>query len=70
MELLDIDKYYDIVKLLINQTFKFTINKVRIEPKFALNLITRALNDASIVGRAKNTHLIIYNREDCYGSKS
>ena len=64
MRLMDLDNYYNILALIINKTFTFTINNERIDPDFARYLITRALNDRSIVGRAKNTHLIIYNRED------
>lgn len=59
----DLDDYYNILTLIINRMFKFTINNVRIEPKFAHHLIRMSLNDNSIVGRAINTHLIIYNRE-------
>lgn len=59
----DLDDFYNILTLIINRTFKFTINNVRIEPKFDYHLIRMSLNDNSIVGRAINTHLIIYNRE-------
>lgn len=61
---LGLDIVNSVVPLLINQMYKFTINNVRIEPKFVFYLITRALNDASVVGRAKNTHLIIYHRKE------
>jgi len=62
MSIIDFDNYYNILTLLLNKSFKYTINNIRIDPMFAHHLIRMALNDKSIVGRAKNTHLIIYKR--------
>ena len=61
--LMDIDNYYNMLTLCINGAFKWTVNNVEIEPYFAYHIISRLLNEASVVGRAKNTHLIIYNIE-------
>ena len=66
----DLDGYYNILTLLVNKMFKFTINNVRIDPIYAHHLIRMSLNESSIVGRAKNTHLIVYNREDYHGKNS
>lgn len=65
----DLDGYYDILTFIVNRMFKCTINNERIEPIFAHHLIRKALNDNSIVGRAMNTHLIIYNEEVYNGCK-
>lgn len=70
MRPVDLDNYYNILTLLVNKTFKFTINNRRIEPRFAHYLITRAIHEESIVGRAVNTHLIIYNKEGYYAKNS
>lgn len=59
----DFDNYFNILTLLVNKMFKFTINNERIDPELAHHLIRMSINDNSIVGRAKNTHLLIYNRE-------
>ena len=59
----DLDGYYNILTFIVNRMFKCTINNERIEPVFAHHLIRMALNDKSLVGRAINTHLIIYDRE-------
>lgn len=62
--MVDFDNYYNILTLLVNKIFKCTINNVRIDPMFAHHLIRMSLNDKSIVGRARNAHLVIYNKED------
>lgn len=62
--MIDFDNYYNLLTFLVNKTFKYTINNVRIDPMFAHHLIRMAMNDKSIVGRAKNAHLIIYNKEE------
>lgn len=61
--MVDLDSYYNIFALFVNGMFKYTINGIRIDPRWAHHLIRWSINDRSMVGRAKNTHLIIYNRE-------